>query len=196
MPAHMDRAGARGGHGNAPGIDHGTGRLSEIGGGMPGGRLGAWGGVALGVGGDSEPDGKARRVRGRIGASGFEPEFSRSQSARVKPGYATPRSEHSTCDHCVMPIVIAATILVTAAALLAFRWFHQYRYTEAWRKSEFRGAAFGMLMWFGGIFGHRAPPPPQAKVEFASGRAVADPPTEPTASGGPPLPQDTPDDKQ
>ena len=63
---------------------------------------------------------------------------------------------------------------------------------------SFAGPPSGMLMWFGGIFGQRVPPPPQAKVEFASGRAAADPatgptrPTGPTASDGPPLPQDTP----
>ncbi|MEO6796349.1 MAG: hypothetical protein ABI401_15835 [Candidatus Dormibacter sp.] len=89
-----------------------------------------------------------------------------------------------------MPIVIALSILIVIAAIAAFRWFHQYRYTEAWRKSEFRGTAFGMLMWFGGIFGHRVPPPPQAKVEFASGRSIDE------DSGGPALPQNTPDDKQ
>lgn len=89
-----------------------------------------------------------------------------------------------------MPFVIAATILIAIAAIIAFRWFHQYRFTEAWRKSEFRGAAFGMMMWFGGIFGHRVPPPPQAKVEFASGRSIAE------DSGGPALPQDTPDNEQ
>lgn len=87
-------------------------------------------------------------------------------------------------------ITVAVTILIAIAAILAFRWFHRYRYTEAWRKSEFRGAAFGMLMWFGGIFGHRVPPPPQTKVEFASGRPIAE------DSGGPPLPHNTPDDKQ
>ncbi|HEY0493890.1 MAG TPA: hypothetical protein VGD57_10550 [Candidatus Dormibacteraeota bacterium] len=87
-------------------------------------------------------------------------------------------------------LTIALTILIAVAAILGFRWFHRYRFTEDWRKSEFRGAAFGMLMWFGGIFGHRIPPPPQAKVEFASGRAI------PEDSGGPALPQDTTDDKQ
>ncbi|MDQ6710446.1 MAG: hypothetical protein M3Z11_07795 [Candidatus Dormibacteraeota bacterium] len=89
-----------------------------------------------------------------------------------------------------MPFVVGATILIVLAAILFFRWFHQYRYTEAWRKSELRGTAFGMLMWFGGIFGHRVPPPPQAKVEFASGRPI------PEDSGGPTLPQNTPDDKE
>ena len=81
---------------------------------MPGVWLGARGGVRQWVGGDSEQDWAFgvscpgaggglgplwRKKRGGVGASGFEPEFSRSQSARVKPGYATPRSEHSTCDH-------------------------------------------------------------------------------------------------
>ncbi|MDQ6884706.1 MAG: hypothetical protein M3077_10820 [Candidatus Dormibacteraeota bacterium] len=89
-----------------------------------------------------------------------------------------------------MPFVIGATILIVLAAIFFFRWFHRYRLTEAWRKSEFRGTAFGMLMWFGGIFGHRVPPPPQAKIEFASGRPI------PEDSGGPSLPHKTPDDKQ
>ena len=87
-------------------------------------------------------------------------------------------------------VTLALTLLIAIAAVLAFRWFHRYRYTEAWRKSEFRGAAFGMLMWFGGIFGHRVPPPPQAKVEFASGRSIAE------DSGGPSLPHHAPDDEQ
>ena len=90
-----------------------------------------------------------------------------------------------------MPIALAATVLIAIAAILGFRWFHRYRFTEEWRRSEFRGVAFGMLMWFGGIFGHRVPPPPQAKVEFASKRPIADP-----SESGPALPQDTPDDKQ
>jgi type II secretory pathway pseudopilin PulG len=66
----------------------------------------------------------------------------------------------------VVPIVVA--IIVLLVALLAFRWFERYRFTDSWRKSEFRGAALGFLIWFGGLFGHRVPPPPQAKVEFTS----------------------------
>ncbi len=66
----------------------------------------------------------------------------------------------------MIPIVLA--VLVAIVALLIFRWFERYRFTDAWRKSEFRGFAFGFLMWFGGLFGHRVPPPPQAKVEFTS----------------------------
>src|SRR5437763_6143877 len=54
----------------------------------------------------------------------------------------------------VLIIIVAISVVV----LLAFRWFERYRYTDAWRKSEFRGLAFGFLMWFGGIFGHRVPP--------------------------------------
>jgi hypothetical protein len=88
-------------------------------------------------------------------------------------------------------IVIAVTAVIAIAALLGFRWFHRYRFTEEWRKSEFRGVAFGMLMWFGGIFGHRVPPPPQTRVEFASGRPVGE-----SSAGGPSLPQHGPDDKQ
>ena len=68
----------------------------------------------------------------------------------------------------MIPIVLA--IIVTVVAFLVFLWFERYRFTDAWRKGEFRGAAFGFLMWFGGLFGHRVPPPPQAKVEFTSRR--------------------------
>lgn len=89
-------------------------------------------------------------------------------------------------------IVIAAIVVIAAAAILFFRWFAAYRYTEAWRRSEFRGVAFGFLMWFGGLFGHRLPPPPQTKVEFATKGK----PEEPPWSGGAPLPDDTPQEKQ
>jgi type II secretory pathway pseudopilin PulG len=84
--------------------------------------------------------------------------------------------------------VLVAIVLIAIAALLAFRWFERYRYTDAWRTSEFRGLAFGFLMWFGGLFGHRVPPPPQAKIEFATK------PT-PPESGSPPLPDDAADEK-
>src|SRR3979409_121737 len=91
----------------------------------------------------------------------------------------------------VLPVlvIIAASGLL---AVLAFRWFERYRYTDAWRTSEFRGAAFGFLMWFGGIFGHRVPPPPQAK----KGRTTRAGEPEPPASGGATLPDKTADDKQ
>ena len=79
----------------------------------------------------------------------------------------------------MIPVLIAIA-LISIASLLALRWFERYRYTEAWRRSEFRGWAFGFLMWFGGIFGHRVPPPPQARVEFAARPAEPEPP----ASGG------------
>jgi type II secretory pathway pseudopilin PulG len=84
--------------------------------------------------------------------------------------------------------VLVAIVLIAIVALLAFRWFERYRYTDAWRTSEFRGLAFGFLMWFGGLFGHRVPPPPQAKIEFATK------PT-PPESGSPPLPDDAADEK-
>ena len=67
----------------------------------------------------------------------------------------------------MIPVLIAI-VVIAIAALVAFRRFERYRYTDSWRKSEFRGLAFGFLMWFGGLFGHRVPPPPQAKVEFAT----------------------------
>ena len=89
----------------------------------------------------------------------------------------------------MLPVLVIIVALSIGAAL-AFRWFEHYRYTDAWRKSEFRGLAFGFLMWFGGLFGHRVPPPPQAKVEFATK------PAEPPDSGGPPLPDHAADEKQ
>jgi len=85
--------------------------------------------------------------------------------------------------------VLVAIVLIAIAALLAFRWFERYRYTDAWRTSEFRDLAFGFLIWFGGLFGHRVPPPPQAKIEFATK-------PNPPESGGPPLPDDAADEKQ
>jgi len=86
-------------------------------------------------------------------------------------------------------LIIAA---ISVVALLAFRWFERYRYTDAWRQSEFRGVAFGFLMWFGGIFGHRVPPPPQAKVEFTARSEESEPP----GSGGAPLPDQAAHDKE
>jgi hypothetical protein len=91
----------------------------------------------------------------------------------------------------MVPVLIAIAA-ISVVAVAAFRWFDRYRYTDAWRKSELRGAAFGFLMWFGGIFGHRVPPPPHTKVEFATGR---DREPEPD-SGGPPLPKDAADEKE
>jgi hypothetical protein len=91
----------------------------------------------------------------------------------------------------MLPVLVIIA-LISVAAFLAFRWFERYRYSPNWRTSEFRGVAFGFLMWFGGIFGHRVPPPPQAKVEFATRAAEPEPPR----SGGPPLPEDTPNDEE
>ena len=86
-------------------------------------------------------------------------------------------------------VIIVALSIVT---LIALRWFERYRYTDAWRKSEFRGLAFGFLMWFGGLFGHRVPPPPQAKIEFATKPGDASPPK----SGGSTLADDAADEKE
>jgi hypothetical protein len=86
----------------------------------------------------------------------------------------------------MIPVLIAIAV-ITIVAIFAFRWFSRYRYTETWRRSEFRGWAFGFLMWFGGIFGHRLPPPPQAKIEFATKGEQPMPP-----SGGPALPDNAP----
>ena len=94
-------------------------------------------------------------------------------------------------------VIIAA---ISVVAVLAFRWFERYRYSDGWRTSEFRGVAFSFLMWFGGIFGHRVPPPPQAKMEFATGMdrsktPEADPPGS-NGSGGAPLPDHAAHDEQ
>ena len=86
-------------------------------------------------------------------------------------------------------VIIAA---ISVLAVVAFRWFEHYRYSDKWRSGEFRGLAFGFLMWFGGIFGHRVPPPPQAKVEFATRAGEPEPPP----SGGAPLSDHAPDDEQ
>jgi hypothetical protein len=87
----------------------------------------------------------------------------------------------------MIPVLIVMAV-IAISALLLFRWFERYRYSQAWRHSEFRGWAFGFVMWFGGLFGHRLPPPPQTKVEFTSkdGRP----------SGGPTLPDDAPKEEQ
>ena len=61
-----------------------------------------------------------------------------------------------------------AIAVVIGLAILAFIWFRAYRYTDAWRKGEFRAAALGFLVFFGGLFGHRLPPPPQARIESTS----------------------------
>ena len=86
-------------------------------------------------------------------------------------------------------VIIAA---ISAVAFLAFLWFERYRHGDAWRTSEFRSVAFGFLMWFGGIYGHRVPPPPEAKVEFATKAEEPEPPR----SGGATLPDQAADDKE
>jgi hypothetical protein len=91
----------------------------------------------------------------------------------------------------MVPVLVIIAV-ITLLAVFAFRRFERYRYTDAWRTSEFRGAAFGFLMWFGGIFGHRVPPPPQARMEQTT-RADA---PEPDGSGGPALPDKAANDKE
>jgi hypothetical protein len=91
----------------------------------------------------------------------------------------------------MIPVLIAI-VVIAIAAVLAFRWFERYRYTQDWRKSEFRGWAFGFLMWFGGLFGHRVPPPPQTKIEFTTKTKEPAPP----GSGGSSLSDQAPNDKQ
>ena len=89
----------------------------------------------------------------------------------------------------LLPVLVIIAV-ISVVAVIAFRWFERYRYTDGWRTSEFRGAAFSFLMWFGGIFGHRVPPPPQVRMEQTS------PAAEPDGSGGPALPDKAADDKQ
>jgi hypothetical protein len=91
----------------------------------------------------------------------------------------------------MLPVIVIIAV-ISVLAVLAFRWFERYRYSDGWRSSEFRGVAFSFLMWFGGIFGHRVPPPPQAKVEFATRSEEPEPPP----SGGAALPDQAPDDEQ
>lgn len=91
----------------------------------------------------------------------------------------------------MIPVLIAI-VVITIVAVVVFRWFERYRYTDAWRRSEFRGWAFGFLMWFGGLFGHRVPPPPQAKIEYTTKGGGPEPPT----SGGASLPDQTPNNEQ
>ena len=91
----------------------------------------------------------------------------------------------------MLPVLVIIAV-ITALAVLAFRWFERYRYSDAWRTSEFRGAAFGFLMWFGGIFGHPGPPPPQAKMELTTRAGEPETPR----SGGAALTDDAAADKQ
>jgi hypothetical protein len=91
----------------------------------------------------------------------------------------------------VLPVLVIIAV-ISVVAILAFRWFERYRNTDAWRTSEFRGAAFSFLMWFGGIYGHRVPPPPEATMELTT--RAGEP--EPDGSGGTTFPDEAPDDKQ
>jgi hypothetical protein len=91
----------------------------------------------------------------------------------------------------MIPVLIAIAV-ITIAAVLVFRWFERYRYTDRWRRSEFRGWAFGFLMWFGGLFGHRVPPPPQARIEYTAKGGAPEPP----ASGGATLADQAPNKEQ
>ncbi len=71
-------------------------------------------------------------------------------------------------------IYLALTLAIGLAALLALIWFERYRRSDTWRQSEFREAAFGFLLWFGGLFGHRVPPPPRPKIEYATSASAED----------------------
>src|ERR1700694_331401 len=91
----------------------------------------------------------------------------------------------------MLPVLVIIAV-ITALAVLAFRWFERYRYTDGWRTSEFRGVAVGFLMCFGGIFAPRVPPPPQAKMELTTRAGEPEPP----GSGGPALPGNAADNKK
>ena len=91
----------------------------------------------------------------------------------------------------MLPVLVAIAA-ISVVAFLAFRWFERYRYSDAWRTSEFREVAFGFLMLIGSFFGHRVPPPPEAKIEFATKAEEAEPPS----SGGAALPDQAPDDEE
>jgi hypothetical protein len=67
-------------------------------------------------------------------------------------------------------IVIGLVAVIALLAVLALRGFQRYRLTESWRHGEFRAVTLGFLIWFGGIFGHRLPPPPHTNVTFSAGR--------------------------
>ena len=91
----------------------------------------------------------------------------------------------------MVPVLVIIAV-ISVVAVLAFRWFERYRYTDAWRTSEFRGVAFSFLMWFGGLFGHRVPPPPQVHTELTTRAGEPEPPE----SGGAALPDEAADEKQ
>lgn len=65
-------------------------------------------------------------------------------------------------------------LAISLLTFLGFRWFQRYKYTDAWRKGELRSAALGVVLWLGGILGHRLQPPPEAKIEYASGQPHKD----------------------
>ena len=70
-----------------------------------------------------------------------------------------------------MPVIyLVLSLALVLAAVAAFLWFERYRRSDAWRTSEFREWSFGFLMWFGGLFGHRVPPPPRPKIEYTEGK--------------------------
>ena len=50
----------------------------------------------------------------------------------------------------MLPVLVIIAV-ITALAVLAFRWFERYRYSDAWRTSEFRGSdeshSIGALFW-------------------------------------------------
>ena len=99
----------------------------------------------------------------------------------------------------MLPVVLAVLLLTAAVAIVFFRWFAAYRFTDAWRHGEFRASALSFLLWFGGLFGHRLPPPPQVRTEYTGSQ----PGGQPRPFAGPsgsrpasPLADDTPDEKQ
>jgi len=63
----------------------------------------------------------------------------------------------------IMVALLMAAVLVAAAVFV--RRFERYRLTEGWRNSDLRAAALAVLVFFGGLFGYRLPPPPRPGIE-------------------------------
>src|ERR1700694_4518040 len=91
----------------------------------------------------------------------------------------------------MLPVLVIIAV-ITALAVLAFRWFERYRYTDGWPTGELGGVAFGFLSWSAGISGHRVPPPPKAKMELTTRAGEPEPP----GSGGAALPGNAADNKK
>ncbi len=69
----------------------------------------------------------------------------------------------------IRTVAIGLLVVLAAAAaglgILFVRWFERYRMTDRWRRSDARAAALSFLLFFGGLFGYRLPPPPRPGIE-------------------------------